>query len=117
MAEQLVASMDAEWDPDKYEDSYYNDVLAMIAKKREAGETEPLEVSEAPARPGTAVVDLMPLLQKSMEERKGGKPTAAARKAPHSVAHKRKTAARKRVPSAARTTKTRTRSARSRKSA
>ncbi|HWB81196.1 MAG TPA: Ku protein [Nannocystaceae bacterium] len=117
MAEQLVASMDAQWEPEKYEDSYYNDVLAMIAKKRKEGETEPLEVAEPAARPGTAVVDLMPLLQKSMEERKGGKPRTAARKTARPAAHGRKTAARKRVPSAARTTKTRTRSARSRKSA
>jgi DNA end-binding protein Ku len=112
MAEQLVASMDAEWKPEKYKDEYYDDVMAMIERKRAAGETEPLEVPEAPERPGTAVVDLMPLLRKSMQQR-GSKSHATKRPA----ASKRKTAARKRVPSAARTTKTRTRSARAHKSA
>ena len=70
MAEQLVASMDAEWDPDRYHDRWFEAVTKLIAKKRKAGETEPLEVEDAPERESTSVVDLMPLLQQSMKSRK-----------------------------------------------
>jgi DNA end-binding protein Ku len=71
MAEQLVASMDAEWDPDRYHDRWFDAVTKLIAKKRKAGETEPLEVAEAPGRESTSVVDLMPLLAESMKAKKG----------------------------------------------
>lgn len=109
MAEQLVASMDATFDPSRYHDSYYEDIMAMIAKKREAGETEPLEVEEAPEREDTTVVDLMPLLEQSMSKRSGAanhgpaKKKTAAKKttkkpaAKKAAAHKttKKTAAKK----------------------
>lgn len=71
MAEQLVASMDSTWDPSRYHDTYFDDVMKMIAKKREAGQTEPLEVEAPPPREGTSVVDLMPLLRESMARRSG----------------------------------------------
>lgn len=69
MAEQLVASMDAKWKPEKYKDTYFDDVMAMIARKRKAGQTEALEVPEPELSEGTSVVDLMPLLQRSMQSR------------------------------------------------
>ncbi|MBC8071945.1 MAG: Ku protein, partial [Deltaproteobacteria bacterium] len=72
MAEQLVASMDAKWKPEKYKDSYFDDVMAMIARKRKAGQTEALEVPEPELSEGTSVVDLMPLLQQSMKARASG---------------------------------------------
>lgn len=90
MAEHLVTSMDAAWDPDRHEDGYYTDVMAMIERKRAAGETEPLDVPEAEERPGTAVVDLMPLLRKSMEAR--GEATKATAKKKTSARAKKKKA-------------------------
>jgi DNA end-binding protein Ku len=70
MAEQLIDSMTSDWDPERYDDTFFEDVKKMLARKRKSGETEPLEVDlpeEKPKRGG--VVDLMPLLQKSMSER------------------------------------------------
>lgn len=75
LAEQLVSSLAADWDPSAFTDSYRNDLLALIAKKRKAGESyspEPL-----PARDdGAEVVDLMALLKDSLTQGKrsaGGK--------------------------------------------
>jgi DNA end-binding protein Ku len=76
MAEDLIDGMTASWDPDKYEDTYYNDVMAHIQKKIKAGQAT--EIQEATHEPqesseGADIVDLMPLLKKSLEARKGGK--------------------------------------------
>ena len=74
LAETLVEQMVAEWDPNKYRDSYREDVLALIRKKVEAGETRVVEEVPHPEEeevPG--VVDIMSLLKKSVAER--GKPT------------------------------------------
>jgi DNA end-binding protein Ku len=106
MAEQLVASMDAKWKPEKYKDTYFDDVMAMIARKRKAGQTEPLEVPEAEQSEGTSVVDLMPLLQQSMKARAHANPeTTAKKKTAHTRAPAKKAA------------KAKTRTARARKSA
>ncbi len=78
LAETLVDHMVTEWDPSKYKDTYREDVLALIRKKVEAGETRVVE--EAPHReeePVAGVVDIMSLLKKSVAER--GKPAPAAR--------------------------------------
>src|SRR4051812_11288472 len=40
MAERLVEGMVAAWDPDKYKDTYRNDLMKMIEKRVEAGELE-----------------------------------------------------------------------------
>ena len=75
LAETLVEQMVAEWDPNKYRDSYREDVLALIRKKVEAGETRVVEEVPHPEEeevPG--VVDIMSLLKKSVAER--GKPAA-----------------------------------------
>jgi DNA end-binding protein Ku len=68
LAEQLVESMTAKWRPEQYEDTYRKDVLAMVERKVKAGKSaEVVEVSRPrPARTGE-VIDLMPLLKKSME--------------------------------------------------
>lgn len=96
MAEQLVASMDAEWDPDRYHDRWFEAVTKLIAKKRKAGETEPLEVEDAPERESTSVVDLMPLLAQSMKSRTKPKTgSTTKKKATKRAANSRPTAARK----------------------
>lgn len=69
MAEKLVEGMTADWDPDKYQDTYYDDVMKRIqAKVRSGGAIESEEPEEAV--PETRqVLDLMPLLKKSLEAR------------------------------------------------
>ena len=76
LAERLVKDMSAKWNPKKYKDTYREDVLAMIQKKIKSGQThvieEPSEGEEEEA-PRREVVDLMPLLKKSVESRQGGR--------------------------------------------
>ncbi|MBN1321943.1 MAG: Ku protein [Thermoleophilia bacterium] len=73
MAEQLVEAMTAPWEPGQYRDTYRDDLLRIIGEKIEKG-----EVTAAPEPPqqetlqGEAeVVDIMGLLKRSVEERKG----------------------------------------------
>jgi len=69
MAEMLIDGMTADWDPAKYHDSYRDDLMALIHKKIESGQTEVLDESPAPevdAEP-KGVIDIMSLLKKSVE--------------------------------------------------
>lgn len=72
MAERLIEGMVEEWDPEAYRDRYREDLLALIDRKVEAGETEtvaaPVE-EEAGREP--QVVDIMTLLKKSVAEVQG----------------------------------------------
>lgn len=85
MAERLVEGMVDAWDPEKYRDDYYKDLMKMINERAEAGQLD--EAPEAPPAPraerASNVVDLMALLKQSVEGG-GRKPAkkAAARKAP-----------------------------------
>lgn len=69
LAEQLVSSLAAPFDPSKYYDNYQNQVKALVEAKKAGHE------SEAPvARKLAPVIDLMEALQKSLaraEETKG----------------------------------------------
>jgi DNA end-binding protein Ku len=67
LAMKLVESMHGDWDPEGFKDEYRADVLAMIEKKVKAGETHTIvEGEEESPRRRADVVDLMPLLQKSI---------------------------------------------------
>jgi DNA end-binding protein Ku len=71
LAEELIDGMSLDWKPEKYEDEYREDVLALVKKKVAAGQREPIEPPpESPARERHGeVLDLMPLLQRSVEAR------------------------------------------------
>ena len=62
MARQLVSSLSAEWEPDKYKDDYREKVLALIEAKAEGNE---IAMPEEPERPAP-VVDLMAALEASL---------------------------------------------------
>ncbi|HEX8987539.1 MAG TPA: Ku protein [Rhodocyclaceae bacterium] len=72
MAERLVDDMAETWHPEQYHDTYREDLLALIHRKVESGEThvlaEPAE-HKAGAEGGAEVVDLMALLKRSLESR------------------------------------------------
>ncbi|HYX66665.1 MAG TPA: Ku protein [Burkholderiales bacterium] len=87
MALRLVADMSDEWQPEKYRDTYREDLLKRIEEKIRAGQTEELTQPEkqASAAKGGEVIDLMALLRKSVEKRsqqaaKEDKPRRQARK-------------------------------------
>ncbi|HEX8903474.1 MAG TPA: Ku protein [Longimicrobiaceae bacterium] len=74
MAEMLIGGMTSEWDPEKYTDSYRDDLMALIRKKIESGQTEVLDETpvEEPTPRGD-VIDIMALLKKSVEATQRGR--------------------------------------------
>jgi DNA end-binding protein Ku len=79
MAESLIEGMTAEWNPSQYKDTYRDDLMALIQRRVESGETEvldetPVEDAEAPSK----VIDIMTLLKKSVEATGKGKAAARA---------------------------------------
>ena len=83
MARRLVEGMSTAWKPEEHRDTYHEDLLALIEKRVQAGQTEVVtepsqEEEQRPAK--GEVVDLMALLKKSVEEKgKVRRPQAAAK--------------------------------------
>jgi DNA end-binding protein Ku len=74
MAEQLVESLSAEFDPGRYHDQYREQVLELIEKKAEGQEIAP-----APEPAATApVVDLMAALEASLAAARAAKDSEAS---------------------------------------
>jgi len=83
MAMRLVDDMVDDWHPEKFKDTYKDDLLKRIKEKVKAGETEELTEPEKDAdRPakGADVIDLMTLLKKSVEKKPAAKAKRPARK-------------------------------------
>jgi len=83
MARRLVEGMSASWKPEDYRDTYHEDLLALIEKRVQAGQTEMVTEPSTgeEKRPAKGeVVDLMALLKKSVEEKgKVRRPPAPAK--------------------------------------
>jgi DNA end-binding protein Ku len=83
MARKLLDGMTAKWHPTEYHDTYHEDLLALIEKRIEAGQTEIItepsqDEEERPAK--GEVIDLMALLKRSVETTsKSGKPARPAK--------------------------------------
>ena len=78
-------------DPVPYEDTYREDVLAMVERKVKAGKSKEIA---APSKPRAAaktgeVIDLMPLLKKSMEKGRRVASAETVRAAPKTVRRKK----------------------------
>ena len=82
MALRLVEDMADQWHPDKYKDTYRDDLLKRIKEKVKAGETEALTAPEKEPRKEKSadVIDLMSLLKKSVEKKPAAKAKRPARK-------------------------------------
>jgi DNA end-binding protein Ku len=100
MALKLVEEMTEQWQPQAFKDTYRDDLMKRIEQKIKAGQThtltEPEEgVTEQRAAGGGKVVDLMSLLQRSLEQkgtRAGADSTETrASKRKHSAARRRTT--------------------------
>ncbi len=74
MAKSLIDSMSSNWNPEKYKDDYREALMEVIEEKVEAGGKEIEEKPKKAPKP-TKVIDLVSVLQKSLEE------TGAKRKA------------------------------------
>jgi DNA end-binding protein Ku len=77
MAKALVGSMTAKWNPEKYHDDYREALMEVIEEKVEAGGKEIEEKPKKAPKP-TKVIDLVSVLQKSLEQT-GGKKKATAK--------------------------------------
>ena len=74
LAEQLVDGMMAKWDPKQYHDDYREDVMSLIERKIKTGTVETVEDEDEEKEPRRgSLVDLMPLLKKSLEAAHGAK--------------------------------------------
>jgi DNA end-binding protein Ku len=103
MAERLIADMTMKWDPEKFHDTYREDVMKMIEEKA-AG-----HVRKAPRKRAAReaeVIDFSKLLARSLEERRRGSKAAndeeAGESAARRPAQKRAAAKARRKPAAKR---------------
>lgn len=87
MATALIDSMSAKWNPEKYKDDYREALMHVIEEKVEAGGKELAEKPRKAAKP-TKVIDLVKVLQQSLEQ-SGSKKKTTARGGRHAQRHKR----------------------------
>lgn len=76
MAKALIDSMTHPWDPARYGDDYRDAMLKLIDEKIAAGGKD-VEFKAAKSKPATNVIDLVAVLQKSLDEAAAGAPPAA----------------------------------------
>jgi DNA end-binding protein Ku len=88
MAKSLIDSMSSKWNPEKYKDDYREALMEVIEEKVEAGGKE-IEEKPKKAPRSTKVIDLVSVLQKSLEQ------TGAKKKSPAKSRRKQKPPARK----------------------
>jgi len=74
LAAQLVATIETDWEPSRYRDTYHDDLLALVKRKAD-GETI---VAPEPPAPTAEIVDIMDLLKQSVEEARRAKAGGAA---------------------------------------
>ena len=67
MATALIDSMSSKWNPEKYRDEYREALMGIIEEKVEAGGKEIEEKPKKAPKP-TKVIDLVSVLQKSLEQ-------------------------------------------------
>src|SRR5258705_1659928 len=77
MAKSLIGSMTSKWHPEKYKDDYRKALMDVIEEKVEAGGKEIEEKPKKAPKP-TKVIDLVSVLQKSLEQT-GAKKKATAK--------------------------------------
>jgi len=70
MANALIESMSSEWQPEKYRDEYRDAVMEMIESK---AKNKALPAAPAAAPRGTNVVDLVKVLQESINRSQSGR--------------------------------------------
>lgn len=66
VAEDLVGGMTVKWKPAQYKDTYQNELSKYVKMKVKKGDTEVSEDNEKEDMTNTNLVDLMPLLRKSL---------------------------------------------------
>jgi DNA end-binding protein Ku len=81
MARRLIDEMSGEFRPADFTDRFHKELLALVRRRARTGSPpEPPSARRRPARAASNVVDLVALLEKSVEARKGAARPAARRK-------------------------------------
>ncbi len=85
MAKQLISSMTSDWHPEEYVDEYHEALEKLIEEKIE----HPDHAAPKPAKKpkATNVIDLVSVLQKSLQQTKGAPKTNAKRAKKKAAAH------------------------------
>jgi len=69
MAQELIQGMNGTWNPARFKDEYREDVMALVRRKVKAGQIHTIVEPSSTEEPGAArseVMDLMPLLRRSL---------------------------------------------------
>lgn len=72
MAKKLVDEMTDKWEPERYGDTYHDDLMKLIDKRIKAGKTEVITKADEDAEQKPVrgeVIDLMALLKRSVQEK------------------------------------------------
>lgn len=88
MATALIDSMSAKWNPEKYKDDYREALMEVIEEKVEAGGKEIEEKPKKAPKP-TKVIDLVKVLQQSLEQTGKAKTKSTRRAGKHPQRHKK----------------------------
>ena len=88
MATALIDSMSAKWNPEKYHDDYREALMEVIEEKVEAGGKEIEEKPKKAPKP-TKVIDLVKVLQQSLEQTGKAKTKSTRRAGKHPQRHKK----------------------------
>jgi DNA end-binding protein Ku len=78
MAESLIKGMTDKWEPEKYKDEYREALMKVIEEKMASGGKE-LPAQKATAQKASNVVDLVSILQQSLDQTKGSAKTKRAK--------------------------------------
>ena len=109
MAKALVEDMSSDWDPDAFKNSFKDEIMKLVDRKIEAGQTEAVEKQEpmeaADAGSSAKILDLTELLQRSL--RKGGAKSAPEAPPPKVIKVASKKPAGKKAAPASKTTRRR----------
>lgn len=79
MAESLIGGMTGKWEPEKFKDDYRKALMKLIEEKIAAGDKE-LPAQKTKSKKATNVVDLVAVLQESLERAQGKKKPEKKRK-------------------------------------
>jgi DNA end-binding protein Ku len=80
MAKALIDSMSSKWEPKKYHDDYREALMEVIEEKVESGGEEIEEKPKKKPRPSTKVIDLVSVLQESLEKTRKSQHTRKSHK-------------------------------------
>ena len=83
MAKQLVDDMSSTWEPATFRDSFKDKIMALVAKKVKAGNTETVSQPEQEqSKQGSAqIIDLTELLMRSLRKTGSAEKAETAKKA------------------------------------